>query len=749
MNLYTGNVAGVPADTNVPRNAIIQHVILSERYIAKPNDTKGAGIYADLKTCNLLWEYNPRYPEDFINSLMTTRESGLNMDGCVVDTATLISILEQLHTIVPPYEFANMGPVAKAIMADTLSEKVRREYIDYATLHAKQSAVHAVMSRMRPYGLLNNETITPMTGMNRFKSDVLAHGTVTGTMSLPWMIPVDRTLNLKESIHGVDDSMNIYVAIGPNNELLLGPGSSRHMSSSTAGGDRLHTGLRPSTVMQGRRLTKDVTVYDQSYTLAFVFAPVSTTDYGVVQEIKSRCCRNTACHNVLPRQWRDIILYKIGRVSVNPHEIEEMVTLEGSCVNKINSYTFSIGPGIFCHLWYLRDQEYMVQPLDALIPVMPDPYVLEASHEDTGVLESLPESQVVQQSTTSPAPSAQLEPVGNQDFGTQAHSDKNDETAEREGGENSGSEEDDLMFGPDLGNQQGVPLSQYGDFVREFTQPNSKQKPSTRPVSNKLVKGNRSLKRRSDLNPGGSTGKRFIPNYHMSFSNNHHLTTPIDPKTILETLEFQFQKPSTSPDQLAGVLLSHIVAWYGRNSHVDMGHLIIACKKSPAWQTLLCGLIEQLPGHHEAHLFFDKPDEDGQRFVTLRRTHSITQTTRFDWGIPTTCLVRHVINAAKRTPCNPMESIWYSTQVQNRSENLRLCGEEAERRSRLKDVLRYVDTDPVTDGGSRMGTDDLATVIICFHFKLPCMTSEDQRLGTETMESPEFKPLLTRFHSYR
>eukprot|EP00058_Branchiostoma_floridae_P005710 XP_002591198.1 hypothetical protein BRAFLDRAFT_105400 [Branchiostoma floridae] len=732
MNLYTGNVAGVPAGTNVPRNAIIQHVILSERYIAKPHDTKGAGIYADLRTCNLLWEYNPRYPEDFVNSLMTTRDSGLNMDGRVVDTATLISILEQLHRLVPPYEFADMGPVAKAIMTDTLTEKVRREYIDYTTLHAKQSAVHAVMARMRPYGLLNNETITPLTGMCRFKSDVLVHGTVTGTMSLPCLIPVARTLNLQDSIRGVDDSMNLYVAIGPNNELLLGPGSGPGSAS------RLHIGLRPSTIMQGRRLSKDVTVYDQSYTLAFVFAPASTTDYGVVQEIKSRCCRNTACHNVFPCQWRDIILYKLGRVPVNPHEIEEIVTSDGACVNKISYYTLSIGPGIFSHMWYLRDHDYMVQPLDALIQVKPDPYVPEAIDEETEMIHSLPESQVVQQSTTpqSTATTSQLEAVGNQDVSTQDHGDNN--------------KEEDLTYGPKEGNQQGVPLSQYGDFVREFTQPKSQPQPATRPVPNRLVKVNKNLKRLGDPQSAGKATIKLVPNHHMSFSNNHHLTTPMDPTTILETLESQFQKSSTVPetDQLVGVLLTNVVAWYGRNSHVDMGHLINACKKSPAWQTLLCGLIEQLPGHRDSHLFFDKPDEEGHRLVTLRRTHDIAQTTRFDWGIPNTRLVRQVISAAKHTPCNPMESVWYSSQVQYHSGNLQLSGEEAERRRRLKEVLCYVDNDPVVDMGSSMGTDDSAKIIICFHFKLPRMTSEDERRGSEYMESPEYKSLLTRFHPY-
>ena len=217
-----------------------------------------------------------------------------------------------------------MAPLAQLIHETVFDESMRRDYIDIASSFPILDALRAVTRDIRPVGIMayGDGALSHVVGAGEFRALVLRYGYVNSVVPMQFNIPVARTINSTSVMNSVSgsphaDQTALYVVVAPNNELLCGPG---------VGVPGTEVKLKdPAELMTGRVLRDDLpVVYDQQYTMAFMFAHPTDTVEGGHRRIRERCVRYSECRNVLPNSYRAIATMRLGIVPLRDGQLTRL-----------------------------------------------------------------------------------------------------------------------------------------------------------------------------------------------------------------------------------------------------------------------------------------------------------------------------------------------------------------------------------------------------------------------------------------
>lgn len=280
-------------------------------------------------------------------------DSGHKIDGQMIDTATLVHVLENTSNLGPHFDpqEQHLAPVAQLIAEESFGDEMRRAYISTEHSLPVCSVVDSLTTRIHPTGILayDKHTMDAVPGLDRFRSILLSRGHVNSLANLCLSLPVSRTIDIENTRSArIGDQSTLYFVIGPHNELLLGDGVGSHVPNT-----RSYT---PSMVMNGRIIDHvgRYSVFDQAYTGAFIFASPTDTEFGILDKIRSRCLTNTSCQWVGDAQFRSIAIIKLGTVPILPDLILKTTNDDGTESFLLDTFTFSPGQWNVSDMWYRR-----------------------------------------------------------------------------------------------------------------------------------------------------------------------------------------------------------------------------------------------------------------------------------------------------------------------------------------------------------------------------------------------------------
>lgn len=284
---------------DVKSSQCFDHVYIAESFYQCKD--KNYDLINGFRKCNLVFLLKGFDILDLRNKVVTcTSHSGVGANLQFLDFYSLENVLAELRNKQLTSHIYSCSPAVEII-----HEKLTADVDNYLN-EEYQLQLHPPIRKLteiiHPRGIIeisDNASLKRVTGMDLYQSTILNKGFTDPNSGFVLKLPADRVFG-KSSISPINKSVQLFLVIGPSDEILVECDSSNsYIAKNEASESTIES-------TDGK--------YFQEYTSVFVFANSRATAENVMEQVASKCKKYTKVISLTSNLFREIAAIKLGDV---------------------------------------------------------------------------------------------------------------------------------------------------------------------------------------------------------------------------------------------------------------------------------------------------------------------------------------------------------------------------------------------------------------------------------------------------